>query len=145
MKLTLLIIVLCAFVHKDMSVYADFGIVYLIKESINDEYTGYIKIGHSSANEDHNNCDNRISNIRAGNPRKLEYIIQMWCTSKNIAAKAENFIRYIMTTDLNFEYADLGGSREWVRVPNDRMDEFLGLFRQMARFQYNCRPHYNYA
>ena len=144
MKLTLLVVVLCALVHKDMSVQSQpdavYGIVYLIKESINDEYTGYIKIGHSSANEDHNNCDNRISNIRAGNPRKLEYDRVYWCNSKNTAATAENEIRAMANVE-GFE-ANLGGSNEWVHVPNNRMGEFLQIFRDGATNIYNCRSHY---
>ena len=136
MKLTVFIVALCLILHgRDGAAQ---GYVYTIKEFANDDYTGYLKVGHTSKN-DKNICG-RLSNLQTGNPRALEYFRICECDTKKTASTVETLVRkqneQLATT--------LGGKREWLNVPTYQLASFIRSFYRTARDK-NCECPYIYV
>ena len=138
MKLTVFIVTLFLILHgREGEAY---GYVYTIKEFANGHYTGYLKVGHTSDTVDEN-IGRRISNLRAGNPRYLEYFRMCRCPTKAIAAQIETLVRH-QNPQLA---ATLGGSREWLHVQTNQLANFIQWRFYAPAQQYNCACPYAWA
>lgn len=145
MKLALFIALVLVTLHgiAVVSAYSN-GYVYAIGEYINQNYNGYIKVGHSSDSNGqfgrYINIKRRFSNMQTGNPRRLRWLYICQCNSKATAERVETTVRARLPHHAN----QLGGSNEWLRIPSNRVRSFLRLMRRTARGQrYQCTCPFN--
>ena len=120
------------------------GYVYTIAEYAGQVYTGYMKVGHSSEAPVRNqnpdpeakyiNIKRRFTNMKSGNPRHLEKKQFCECTSKNTAKMVEKIIQVTVQYNMDFQFVGsankLGGSNEWLQIPDIR--KLIVLMRQTA-------------
>ena len=137
MKFALFIIAICLIILHGIAVVSayDKGYVYAVAEYINQDYTGYMKLGHSSdapGLDRYLNIRRRLSNIQAGNPRRLARLLMCQCNSKDIGSYVERTVRDTARTGDRFAN-QLGGSNEWLRMPRELVARVLGLMASTAR------------